>query len=187
MTVSSCCGVQPQPQDNLCRLVRSPLPQNVLAFVFWDLASGRCGLREHLGGDVPLSEHEQRQLEQIEQALYSEHPRFAKAVRSADPRVHYKRRLVYAVVLFVVGVGLLPAGVSTYIAISVIGFVIMLASCYWAAMSYRRMNGMATGRIQLKERRRAGRKDKSGGRRSGGGLGERLDERWRRRQEGRDG
>jgi hypothetical protein len=135
---------------------------------------------------VPLSEHEQRQLEQIEQALYAEHPRFAKAVRAADPRVHYKRRVIYAVVLFLIGVALLPIGVSTYIAISVVGFVVMLASCYWAAMSYRRMNGLATGKTQLKERR-AGRKDKQGGRRSSGGLGERLEERWRRRQQGRDG
>jgi len=134
---------------------------------------------------VPLSEHEQRQLEQIEQALYADHPRFAKAVRAADPRVHYKRRVVYAVVLFVIGVDLLPVGVSTYIAISVVGFVVMLASCYWAAMSYRRMNGMATGKIQFKERR-AGRKEKLRGRRSAGGLGERLEERWRRRQQGRD-
>ncbi len=107
---------------------------------------------------MPLSEHEQRQLEQIEQALYAEHPRFAKAVRAADPRVHYKRRVVYAAVGFAIGVALLPVGVSTYIAISVVGFVIMLASCYWAAISYRRMNGLATGKIQLKERR-AGRKE----------------------------
>jgi hypothetical protein len=134
---------------------------------------------------VPLSEHEQRQLEQIEQALYAEHPRFAKAVRAADPRVHYKRRVVYSAVGFVIGVALLPVGVSTVAAISIVGFVIMLASCYWAAMSYRRMTGMATSRIQLKERR-AG-KGKASGRRSGGGLGERLEERWRRRQEGRDG
>ncbi len=136
---------------------------------------------------MPLSEHEQRQLEQIEQALYAEHPRFAKAVRAADPRVHYKRRVVYAAVVFAIGVALLPVGISTsFIAISVIGFVIMLASCYWAAISYRRMNGMATGRIQLKDRR-AGRREKGGGRRSGTGIGERLEERWRRRQEGRDG
>ena len=138
---------------------------------------------------MPLSEHEQRQLEQIEQALYAEHPRFAKAVRSADPRVHYKRRVVYAAILFVVGVALLPLGLATtYIAISIVGFVIMLASCYWAAISYRRMNGMATGRMQLRDRR-AARKERGsgGGRRSGTGLGERLDERWRRRQEGRDG
>ena len=56
--------------------------------------------REHIGGSVPLSEHEQRQLEQIEQALYAEYPRFASAVRSADPRVHYQRRVVYGVLTF---------------------------------------------------------------------------------------
>jgi DUF3040 family protein len=138
---------------------------------------------------VPLSEHEQRQLEQIEQALYAEHPRFAKAVRAADPRVHYKRRVIYAAVVFVSGVVLLPLGIATsYIAISVIGFVIMLASCYWAAISYRRMNGMATGRIQFSGRR-AGRRErrKGSGGRSATGIGERLEERWRRRQEGKDG
>ena len=142
---------------------------------------------------MPLSEHEQRQLEQIEQALYAEHPRFAKAVRAADPRVHYKRRVVYAAIVFVIGVALLPVGISiSYIAVSVVGFVIMLASCYWAAMSYRRMNGLATGRVQLKDRRagrqdRAARKDKGRGKRPGNGLSERLEERWRRRQEGRGG
>jgi hypothetical protein len=100
---------------------------------------------------------------------------------------------------------LLPVGISIpYIAVSVVGFVIMLASCYWAAMSYRRMNGLAAGRIQLKDRRagrrdkggpkdkagskdKAGPKDKGRGKRSGTGLSERLEERWRRRQEGRDG
>ena len=135
---------------------------------------------------MPLSEHEQRQLEQIEQALYAEHPRFAKAVRAADPRVHYKRRVVYAAVVFISGVVLLPVGIATsFIAISVIGFVIMLTSCYWAAISYRRMNGMATGKIQFSGRK-AGRKDKRSRGRSRTGMGNRLDERWRRRQEGRD-
>jgi hypothetical protein len=140
-------------------------------------------MRELLGGTVPLSEHEQRQLEQIEQALYADHPRFAKAVRAADPRVHYKRRVIYAGLVFALGVAMLPVGVSTHIAISLVGFVVMLASCYWAAISYRRMNGIATGRLPVKERR-AGRRDKRSGRRSGTGLGDRLEERWRRRQEG---
>jgi len=149
---------------------------------------------------VPLSEHEQRQLEQIEQALYAEHPRFAKAVRAADPQVHYKRRVVYAALGFVLGLALLVVGVSTHWEISVAGFVVMLASCYWAALSYRRMNGIATGRVSIKDRRTA-RKDKKSPRsdsrsrgdgrpgrnkRSGSGLGSRLEERWRRRQEGRE-
>ena len=53
---------------------------------------------------MPLSEHEQRQLEQIEQALYSDYPRFANAVRASDPRVHYKRRVIEAAFGFLLGV-----------------------------------------------------------------------------------
>ena len=61
---------------------------------------------------MPLSEHEQRQLEQIERALYAEDPKFAQAVRAKDPRVHYKRRVVEAAIGFLLGVGLLLAGVD---------------------------------------------------------------------------
>ena len=47
-------------------------------------------------GTVPLSEHEQRQLERIERALRADDPRFADAVQATDPRVHYKRRVIAA-------------------------------------------------------------------------------------------
>jgi len=137
-----------------------------------------------LGGTVPLSEHEQRQLEQIEQALYAEHPRFAKAVRASDPQVHYRRRLVYATIVFVIGLAMLPVGVTTFLPVSVLGFIIMLGSCYWAAMSYRRMNGLPTGRVSIMDRGPR-RKEGKSGRRGGTGIGDRLEERWRRRQEGR--
>src|SRR5262249_5865609 len=81
-----------------------------------------------MGGAVPLSEHEQRQLEQIEQALYTDYPKLAQSVRSQDPRVHYKRRVVEAAIGFVIGVGLLLAGViSKIIFVGVGGFLVMLA------------------------------------------------------------
>ena len=127
---------------------------------------------------MPLSEHEQRQLEQIEQALYSDYPRFASAVRASDPRVHYKRRVVQAALGFLLGVGMLVAGVVTkYIWLGVAGFVVMLACSMWALTSYRHMTGVATGRgpARPKERRAS--------RPSGTGMMERLEERWRRRQE----
>jgi Protein of unknown function (DUF3040)/Ycf66 protein N-terminus len=138
-----------------------------------------------LGGTVPLSEHEQRQLEQIEQALYAEHPRFAKAVRAADPRVHYRHRVIYALIGFLIGLVLLFVGVGVsgpLIPLSVLGFIVMLSCCYWAVISYRRMNGLPAGRVirDRSPRRRESRQS----RRSGSGLGERLEERWRRRQEG---
>jgi Protein of unknown function (DUF3040) len=133
-----------------------------------------------MGGTVPLSEHEQRQLEQIEQALYSDYPRFANAVRASDPRVHYKRRVVQAALGFLLGVGMLVAGVVTkYIWIGVAGFVVMLACSMWALTSYRHMTGVATGRGPARPKdRRASRPP-----RSSAGMMERLEERWRRRQE----
>ncbi|HUC57092.1 MAG TPA: DUF3040 domain-containing protein [Streptosporangiaceae bacterium] len=140
-----------------------------------------------MGGTVPLSEHEQRQLEQIEQALYAEHPRFVRAVRAADPRVHYRRRVIYALIGFLIGLVLLFVGVGVsgpLIPLSVLGFVVMLACCYWAVISYRRMNGLPAGRASVRERGPR-RSESKQSRRSGSGLGERLEERWRRRQEGR--
>lgn len=129
---------------------------------------------------MPLSEHEQRQLEQIEQALYAEHPRFARAVRASDPRVHYRRRVYLAAFGFLAGVGLLVAGVATKdLWIGVAGFVVMLACSMLALTSYRHMTGITTGRGVSRERRPA----KGSKTPHQGGVMERLEERWRRRQE----
>ena len=98
---------------------------------------------------MPLSEHEQRELEQIEQAFRASDPRFADAVRAADPRVHYKRRIIGAALGFLAGVGLLLAGVAAnVIAIAVAGFVVMLACSLWAVTSYQRMTGSATAKVR---------------------------------------
>ena len=61
---------------------------------------------------MPLSEHERRQLEQIEQALRADDPGFADAVAAADLWVHYKRRVIAAALGLVIGIGLLVAGVA---------------------------------------------------------------------------
>jgi Protein of unknown function (DUF3040) len=147
-----------------------------------------------MGGAVPLSEHEQRQLEQIEQALYADYPKLAQAVRAKDPRIHYKRRVVQAAVGFLLGVGLLLAGVvSQYIFVGVGGFVVMLACAMWALTSWRHMGGVVSGRaIEVNRGSGGGRSQRKGrkprkdqrGRAGGGGFMERLEERWRRRQEG---
>ncbi len=129
---------------------------------------------------MPLSEHEQRQLDQIERALYAEDPKFAQAVRAKDPRVHYKRRVVEAAIGFLLGVGLLLAGViSKLTLIGVAGFVVMLACSMWALSSWRHMSGGAAGRPGLARDRRARPPVSS----SRSRFMERLEERWRRRQE----
>jgi len=147
-----------------------------------------------MGGAVPLSEHEQRQLEQIEQALYTDYPKLAQAVRAKDPRIHYKRRVVQAAIGFLLGVGLLLAGVvSKYIFVGVGGFVVMLACAMWALTSWRHMGSAASGRGVSLSRGPSGGRSQSGkqkGRKErrkragGAGFMERLEERWRRRQEG---
>ncbi|HSZ45820.1 MAG TPA: DUF3040 domain-containing protein [Streptosporangiaceae bacterium] len=136
---------------------------------------------------MPLSEHEQRQLEQIEQALYADHPRLARAMRAKDPKVHYRRRVMQACIGFVVGVGVLVAGVILKHAwISAIGFVVMLGASMLAITSYRRMSGVTVDhRARGRERGRG--RGREQGRRApksaDGGMMDRLEERWRRRQE----
>ena len=137
---------------------------------------------------MPLSEHEQRQLEQIEQALRTDHPRFADAVHATDPRVHYKHRVIAAALGFLIGVGLLLAGVViNTVLIAVAGFMIMLAYSLWAVTSYQRMTGTATGRVPATSRRagtkRHAAQDRRAGKQARSGTMERLEERWRRRQQ----
>jgi hypothetical protein len=132
-------------------------------------------MRKFIGGNVPLSEHEQRQLEQIEQALYAEHPRLARAMRSADPRVHYRRRIIQAAIGFLAGVGLAVAGVLTKnVYMTAGGGALMIASGLLALVSYRRMSAVTS--TAKRNRRKANKA-------AGTGMMERFEERWRRRQE----
>jgi hypothetical protein len=137
---------------------------------------------------VPLSEHEQRQLEQIEAALRAGDSRFADAVRTADPRMHYRRRVIGAALGFLAGVGLLLAGVVVnVILIAVAGYLVMLACSMWGLTSYRRMTGSTTGRAPVKDRspgkKRHSARDRRAGKQAGSALKGRLEERWRRRQQ----
>jgi Protein of unknown function (DUF3040) len=142
---------------------------------------------------VPLSEHEQRQLEQIEQALYREDPKFGRLVRSSDPRVHYKRKLVQALVGVLIGAGLVAAGVVTrHVYLEAAGAAVLALSLLWAVVNWRQH----VARTHAARARTKGKKGKGKGKGKGrpdrrrppaGGrssLMERLEERWRRRQDG---
>jgi hypothetical protein len=138
-----------------------------------------------MGGVVPLSDHEQRQLEQIEQALYRENRRLGRLVRSSDPRVFYKRRVVQAASGFAMGAGMVAAGVVLpLIVLAIGGFVVMLLCGVWALNSWRHMAGAVLGVAGRGPagKPRGGRKNR--GKQGRGAMMERLDERWRRRQEG---
>ncbi|GAB3585774.1 hypothetical protein GCM10027445_63740 [Amycolatopsis endophytica] len=93
---------------------------------------------------MPLSEHEQRLLDQIERELYAEDPKFASTVRGARFRRPARRRRIQGIALFVVGIALLVLGVmvrALWVAdvplMSVFGFVVMFAGAMLAMFSGR--------------------------------------------------
>lgn len=78
---------------------------------------------------MPLSEHEQKLLEQIERELINDDPKFASTVRSADSRVRARRKLLWAILLGVLGLGMLIGGaVTSSIWLGVLGFCVMFGA-----------------------------------------------------------
>jgi hypothetical protein len=129
---------------------------------------------------VPLSEHEQRLLEQMERALYAEDPKLASTLRGADPRRHHRRRVAIGVMGLIAGLVLLLVGVVIpQVAISVIGFLLMFGSLVFAVTSWRQIpSGGETPKGAPTARAKKGRRPRSRGR-----MMERIEERWRRRRE----
>src|ERR1051325_9822865 len=79
---------------------------------------------------MPLSEHEQRLLDQIERALYAEDPKFASTVRGARLRRPSRRRRLQGIALFVLGVALLV--------VSLVGFLVMFFGAWLTLTALRR-------------------------------------------------
>ena len=137
---------------------------------------------------MPLSEHEQRMLDQIESALYAEDPKFASTVRGKRLGMASNRRRLQAGVLFVLGLTLLIAGVALPVKpggfpiISLLGFLVMFAAGVLLLVDGRRRSnpGDATTRPASG---RSGGTGSRGGKKSGGGFTHRMEERFRKRFE----
>ncbi|MFL6124854.1 DUF3040 domain-containing protein [Actinophytocola sp.] len=93
---------------------------------------------------MPLSEHEQRLLDQIERALYAEDPKFASSVRGARLRRPSRRRRLQGIALFVLGVALLVLGVILPLkpggvpVVSLLGFLVMFFGALLTLSAIRR-------------------------------------------------
>ncbi|GAA4353041.1 DUF3040 domain-containing protein [Angustibacter luteus] len=78
---------------------------------------------------MPLSEHEQRVLEQMEHAMEAEDPKFATAMRGRTPKARQRRRIMVGSIGVVVGLVLVVLGVAQgVVALAVAGFVLMLGA-----------------------------------------------------------
>jgi hypothetical protein len=132
---------------------------------------------------MPLSDHEQRMLDQIESALYAEDPKFASSVRGGNLRAPSARRRLQGAVLFLVGLGLLVAGVPFYanvnhafLIVSVIGFIIMFGGVVFAITGPR----VAGGREGTPPEPGSARQKRA---KSNNSFASRMEERFRRRFE----
>lgn len=120
---------------------------------------------------MPLSDHEQRMLDEIERALYEDDPKFATSVNVSRIR---RRRPIVAGCLFVAGLVALVVGViatqsllAVGVIVSVVGFLAMVGGAalfVFGQPGARAAKGM----------------DKSADK-PGPSLGNRMEERFRRR------
>jgi threonine/homoserine/homoserine lactone efflux protein len=89
---------------------------------------------------MPLSEEEQRLLEQMEEALAAEDPKFVSALRGTSTRTRHKRLAILGVVGFAAGIAILMTGAVLMLTLlAVAGFVVMLGCAYLALSHWRRL------------------------------------------------
>jgi hypothetical protein len=133
-------------------------------------------------GRMPLSDHEQRMLDQIESALYAEDPKFASSVRGGGLRAPSARRRLQGAALFVIGLAMLVCGVAfkatmigTFPILSVFGFLVMFGGVVFAITGPRvsgRRDGSGTEPGAPRQKKAKG---------GGGSFTSRMEDRFRRR------
>ncbi|AWH95161.1 DUF3040 domain-containing protein [Dietzia psychralcaliphila] len=99
---------------------------------------------------MPLSEHEQRMLDEIESALYADDPKFASSVRKTGG-TGGRRPAGLVVILGLVGVALLVGGLALdfkpggFPVLSLVGFLVMFAAGVLAMRSAPSKRSSSTG------------------------------------------
>ena len=147
---------------------------------------------------MPLSEHEQRVLEQMEQALYAEDPRLASTLKSTASSGSGldRRRVALGALVAVGGLALVLVGVmSQLIWVGAIGFLAMvLGGAYAATPGRRRPQLGVVGKDGTASPRPSGPRQPGPGtprphghgkprQRKGGSFMQRMEEQWDRRKE----
>ncbi len=139
------------------------------------------------GFDMPLSDHEQQLLDQLEKQLRSEDPRFARNISETQAAVSgpgfSAKRFVVGILVALLGLAATIFAISmvnqavAWIALGVVGFGLMVAGMYWAFSRPGRIGGGAKGSTGAAA-------PKSNAKGSSGGFMSRIEDRWEKRQRG---
>ncbi|MEP7794318.1 DUF3040 domain-containing protein [Sanguibacter sp. 25GB23B1] len=141
---------------------------------------------------MPLSEYEQRVLEQMERELTSDDPRLATTMKSTTPRSSV--RYVIAGIGLVVGLLALVLGAAQSVPwVGVIGFIVMFAAVAYAFAQPKKAasgpQGIVSDSGEVRKPGASGSSKRSTGRptkpsKGSGSFMQRLEERWERRSRG---
>ena len=153
---------------------------------------------------MPLSEHEQRLLEQMEQQLLSDDPRFASTMRGPRRPGGGRRNLVVGACIAAAGLAMLVCAVtlvpptqrSWAIALGVLAFLVMLGGILFAVSGGGSSGEAVQGGHQaspgqggptgvVRPDGRTAPRSAAKPRRSGGTFMQRLEQRWDRRRDDR--
>lgn len=88
---------------------------------------------------MPLSDHEQRILHEMEASLYHEDPEFAERVRSETVYRHAGRHCIWSALVFMVALVFMFVTFSKSVAVGFAGVVVMFLSAVVFANNARRM------------------------------------------------
>ena len=121
---------------------------------------------------MPLSEYEQRVLEEMEQQLRSDDPKLADTISGAA--VRRPRNVVLGTLLGLAGIGLLVAGAATsYVVLGIVGFLAMFAGVMLAISRPKRVAAPPAEASNVHELKR----------KQSGGFMSKLEDRWEHRRE----
>ena len=128
---------------------------------------------------MALSEHEEALLQQMEEALYAEDPRFASRIQKTKSRGVGRGRVIIGVVAAIAGLALVViSAMSSLIWLGAIGFAIMVAGIVFAITpSKAKLAAVdADGTAKPRVARSSANATKQGT------FMERLEERWEKRR-----
>jgi hypothetical protein len=104
---------------------------------------------------MPLSEHEQRVLQQLEESLKRDDPAFEKKVREANVYREAGRRLRWAAAGFLAGLVVLLVSFTSNVVVGLVGVGIMFACGIVMERNIRRMGRASISDLGLTRRARA--------------------------------
>jgi len=134
---------------------------------------------------MPLSEHEQRLLDEMERNLYQNDADFVANISQTPRRKPAYRAIVLGVLIAVVGVGALIAGVTIrQPLVGILGFVLMFAGVLLAITPGRRRKDEAVFEEPLGGAHPAGGQGRPKSQKNSADFMNRLGERWDKRQDG---